>query len=180
MSRRLRLPLVFAAAVAVTVLAAIATSAQQPTVITPGGMLPVLDSYLEPLRQQAGIPGMSAAVLSEGQIVWERGYGFQNIATRERATPDTPYMVGDMSGTLAAVLASAMVVMDSTIAGVALPHMQASTGATSSQIMWVMTSYMVATAISLPLSGWLASRFGKQPVMLASLACAIGLRYAPR
>lgn len=72
--------------------------------------------------------------------------------------------------TLAAVLASAMVVMDSTIAGVALPHMQASSGATSAQIMWVMTSYMVATAISLPLSGWLASRFGKQPVMLASLA----------
>jgi len=72
--------------------------------------------------------------------------------------------------TLSAVLGSAMVVMDSTIAGVALPHMQASTGATSSQIMWVMTSYMVATAIALPLSGWLASRFGRKPVMLFSLA----------
>lgn len=79
-------------------------SAQQPSVFTPGGSLPVLDSYLEALRQQAGIPGMSAIVLKDGVPVWEKGYGFQNIATRERATPDTPYMVGDMSGTLAAIL----------------------------------------------------------------------------
>jgi CubicO group peptidase (beta-lactamase class C family) len=75
-------------------------SAQQPSIFTPGGSLPVLDS----LRQQAGIPGMSAIVLKDGVPIWEKGYGFQNTATRERATPDTPYLVGDMSGTLAAVL----------------------------------------------------------------------------
>lgn len=80
------------------------TSAQQPSVFTPGGSLPVLDSYLEALRQQAGIPGMSAIVLKDGIPVWEKGYGFHNLASRERATPDTPYMVGDMSGTLAAIL----------------------------------------------------------------------------
>jgi CubicO group peptidase (beta-lactamase class C family) len=79
-------------------------SAQQPSIFTAGGSLPVLDSYLEALRQQAGIPGMSAIVLKDGVPVWEKGYGFQNTATRERATPDTPYLVGDMSGTLAAVL----------------------------------------------------------------------------
>ncbi|HXT28052.1 MAG TPA: serine hydrolase, partial [Vicinamibacterales bacterium] len=60
--------------------------AQQPS-ITPGGILPVLDTYLESLRQQAGIPGMSAAVLKDGAIIWEKGYGFANLATRERATP---------------------------------------------------------------------------------------------
>jgi CubicO group peptidase (beta-lactamase class C family) len=81
-----------------------APSAQQPSIFTAGGSLPVLDSYLEALRQQAGIPGMSAIVLNQGEPVWEKGYGFLNTATRERATPDTPYMVGDMSGTLAAVL----------------------------------------------------------------------------
>jgi|SRR5829696_1702945 len=81
-----------------------APSAQQPSIFTPGGSLPVLDSYLEALRLQVGIPGMSAAVLKDGDIVWEKGYGFQNTATRERATPDTPYLVGDMSSTLAAVL----------------------------------------------------------------------------
>ena len=78
-------------------------SAQQPAIF-PGGTLPVFDSYLEALRQQAGIPGMSAIILSDGETVWEKGYGFLNTTTRERATPDTPYLVGDFSGTLAAVL----------------------------------------------------------------------------
>jgi CubicO group peptidase (beta-lactamase class C family) len=77
---------------------------QQPSIFLPAGMLPVLDAYLEALRQQAGIPGMSAAVLSEGAVIWEKGYGFQNNTTRERATPDTPYLVGDVSATLGAVL----------------------------------------------------------------------------
>lgn len=79
------------------------TSAQQP-IFTPFGILPVLDVYLEALRQQAGIPGMSAAIARDGVVLWEKGYGFQNIATRERATPATPYLVGEVSGTLAAVL----------------------------------------------------------------------------
>jgi CubicO group peptidase (beta-lactamase class C family) len=91
-------------ALAIIALSLAAPSAQQPPVFTPGGSLPVLDSYLEALRQQAGIPGMSAIVLKDGIPVWEKGYGFLNSASRERATPDTPYMVGDLSGTLAAVL----------------------------------------------------------------------------
>jgi CubicO group peptidase (beta-lactamase class C family) len=76
---------------------------QQP-IFTPFGILPVLDSYLEALRLQSGIPGMSAAVVRDGVVLWEKGYGFQNIATRERATPSTPYLIGDASGMLAAVL----------------------------------------------------------------------------
>ena len=79
-------------------------SGQQPPPFTPNGVLPVLEAYLESLRIQAGIPGMSAAVVREGAIIWERGYGFQNVTTRVRATPDTPYPVGDMSATLAATL----------------------------------------------------------------------------
>lgn len=88
---------------ALLALATTITSAQQP-VFTPYGILPVLDAYLEALRQQAGIPGMSAAIVREGVVLWERGYGFQNVTTRERATPMTPYLVGDASGTLAAIL----------------------------------------------------------------------------
>jgi CubicO group peptidase (beta-lactamase class C family) len=65
---------------------------------------PPFEAYLEPLRQQAGIPGLSAAILLDGEIVWERGYGFQDQDTRVRATPDTPYLVADLSQTLAAVL----------------------------------------------------------------------------
>ncbi len=62
------------------------------------------ESYLESLRVQTGIPGMSAALVQDGQIVWERGFGFQNLEARVRATPDTPYPIADMSQTLSAVL----------------------------------------------------------------------------
>lgn len=92
-----------AAIVTLFVLAATAGLAQAP-VFTPYGALPVLDNYLEALRRQAGIPGMSAAVVRDGVVIWEKGYGYQNTASRIPATPDTPYMVGDLSGTLAAVM----------------------------------------------------------------------------
>jgi len=89
---------------AVTALLTTGVGAQQPPIYAPLGGIPVLDAYLESLRQQAGIPGMSAAIMHDGVIIWERGYGFQNVATRLRAAPDTPYLVGDLSATLAAVL----------------------------------------------------------------------------
>jgi CubicO group peptidase (beta-lactamase class C family) len=75
----------------------------QSTVPGPGG-LPPLEKYLEALREQAGIPGMSGAIVQDGQIVWEYGFGFQNVASRIRATPDTPYQVGDLTGPLTATL----------------------------------------------------------------------------
>src|SRR5690349_23869841 len=93
------------AVLATAVLRVAVPSAQQPSpLFTQGGSIPVLDSYLEALRQQAGIPGMADIVTKDGETVWEKGYGFANTASRERVTPDTPFMVGDMSGTLAAVL----------------------------------------------------------------------------
>ena len=52
---------------------------------------------------------MSAAVVRDGVVIWEKGYGFQNTASRIRATPDTPYLVGDLSGTLAAAMILACV-----------------------------------------------------------------------
>jgi CubicO group peptidase (beta-lactamase class C family) len=65
---------------------------------------PPIEHYLEALRQQAGIPGLSATVVQDGQVVWEHGFGFENVELRIRATPDTPYYVGGLSQTLAAVL----------------------------------------------------------------------------
>lgn len=96
-----RLPI---ALVAALILASAGTRGQQPPLFLPAGTLPVLDAYLDALRQQAGIPGMSAVVLSEGAVIWEKGYGFQDIGTREPATPDTPYLIGDVSATFGAVL----------------------------------------------------------------------------
>jgi CubicO group peptidase (beta-lactamase class C family) len=90
----------------VVLLATAGASGQQQAgpIFLPNGALPVLDAYVEALRVQLGIPGMSAALLHDGKIAWEKGFGFQNVSARVRATPDTPYLVGDLTGTLAAVL----------------------------------------------------------------------------
>lgn len=79
-------------------LAVVAVEAQSPLGTSP------FESYLELLRQQAGIPGLSAAVVQNGEVVWERGFGFQNVDARLRATPDTPYPIADLTSTLAATL----------------------------------------------------------------------------
>jgi DHA2 family multidrug resistance protein len=70
----------------------------------------------------------------------------------------------------AVMMATMMQMVDTTIANVALPHMQASFSAALDQISWVLTSYILATAISTPLIGWLSSRFGRKHVYLASIA----------
>jgi len=57
--------------------------------------------------------------------------------------------------------ATVLVVLDQTIATVALPHMQAALGATPDTISWVLTSYIVATAVATPLTGWMSGRFGR-------------------
>ncbi|MFT3966531.1 MAG: DHA2 family efflux MFS transporter permease subunit [Sphingobium sp.] len=71
---------------------------------------------------------------------------------------------------VSAMLAATMVAVDTTIANVALPHMQSTMSASQDEIVWVLTSYLVAAAIATPLSGWLASRFGRRAVMLWSIA----------
>jgi DHA2 family multidrug resistance protein len=68
------------------------------------------------------------------------------------------------------MLATAMMSLDSTIANVALPHMQGSMATTLDQITWVLTSYIVASAILTAPSGWLAARFGIRRVFLVSVA----------
>ncbi len=71
--------------------------------------------------------------------------------------------------TIAVMLATLMQVIDMTIANVALPHMQGSFAVTLDQIKWVLTSYIVATAVATPTIGWLASRFGRRNVLLISI-----------
>ncbi|MSO55114.1 MAG: DHA2 family efflux MFS transporter permease subunit [Rhodospirillales bacterium] len=60
------------------------------------------------------------------------------------------------------MLATVMQVLDTTIANVALPHMQGSMSATQDQIAWVLTSYIIATAIMTPPTGAIAARFGRK------------------
>lgn len=71
--------------------------------------------------------------------------------------------------TLSVMLATIMQALDTTIANVALPHMQGAMGATQDQISWVLTSYIVAAAIFMPLTGLLSARFGRKQVFLWSV-----------
>ncbi len=83
--------------------------------------------------------------------------------------------------TVVVMLGTFMTILDSTIANVALPHMQPSLGAASDTIAWVLTSYIVATAIATPMTGWLAGRIGRRELFLisvggftlASMACGL-------
>lgn len=71
--------------------------------------------------------------------------------------------------TLSVMLATIMQALDTTIANVALPHMQGAMGATQDQIAWVLTSYIVAAAIVMPLTGFLVARLGRKRVFLISV-----------
>jgi MFS transporter, DHA2 family, multidrug resistance protein len=72
--------------------------------------------------------------------------------------------------TFAIMLANIMQGLDTTIANVALPHIRGSLSASLDQISWVLTSYIVAAAIMMPLTGWLAGRFGIKIVFIISVA----------
>jgi len=72
--------------------------------------------------------------------------------------------------TISIMLATFMQGVDTTIANVALPHMQGSFSAAQDQIAWVVTSYIVAAAIMTPLTGWLAGRLGIKYVFFVSVA----------
>src|ERR1700712_3680615 len=68
------------------------------------------------------------------------------------------------------MLATIIQALDTTIANVALPHMQGSLSASQDQITWVLTSYIVAAAIATPLTGWLCDRFSQKKAFLVSVA----------
>jgi DHA2 family multidrug resistance protein len=67
------------------------------------------------------------------------------------------------------MLAMLMNVLDSTIANVALPHMQGSLSASQDQMSWVLTSYILGVAVMTPLSGWLSLKVGRKPLFLMSI-----------
>jgi DHA2 family multidrug resistance protein len=94
------------------------------------------------------------------------------MATVTAHAPDEPHILVRQKAllTAAVMLAMVMQVLDATIANVALPHMQASLGATQDSISWVLTSYIVASAVAIPLTGWLANRYGARNLLLFSVA----------
>jgi MFS transporter, DHA2 family, multidrug resistance protein len=72
--------------------------------------------------------------------------------------------------TISVMLASVLQALDTTIASVALPRMGGALSASLDQMEWVLTSYIVASAVMTPLAGWLASRYGRKVVLTMSVA----------
>src|SRR6185369_1591234 len=81
--------------------------------------------------------------------------------------------------TITVMLPAIMEIIDTSVANVALPHMQGSLNAGTDEITWVLTSYLVSNAVVLPMTGWLSRVFGRKRFLmtcivlftLASLLC---------
>jgi CubicO group peptidase (beta-lactamase class C family) len=62
------------------------------------------ERYVAALMREAGIPGLSASVLIDGSVIWERGFGYADVEGRIPARPDTPYPVASLTKTFTATL----------------------------------------------------------------------------
>ena len=72
--------------------------------------------------------------------------------------------------TVATMLATMMQAVDTSVANVALPHMQGTFSAGVDEVAWVITSYLVANAIIVPITGWLGNYFGRRRIYILSIA----------
>src|ERR1700682_1590033 len=70
---------------------------------------------------------------------------------------------------VAVMFATFMEVLDTTVVNVSLPHIAGTLSATIDESTWVLTSYLVANAIILPMPGWLASLFGRKNLLMLSV-----------
>src|ERR1700682_6526688 len=68
------------------------------------------------------------------------------------------------------MLGTILEVLDSSIVNVSLPHMQGGFSASVDEIAWVVTSYLVANGIMIPMTGWISSRFGRKRYFLMSVS----------
>src|ERR1700684_4104356 len=85
----------------------------------------------------------SAGVLTAPEVPWRPKYN--------------PWLIG-----VVVAMAAFMEVLDTSIANVALPYMAGGLGSSNDESTWVLTSYLVSNSIVLPISGWLASLFGRK------------------
>src|ERR1044071_8535325 len=70
---------------------------------------------------------------------------------------------------IAVMCATFMEILDTTVVNVSLPHIAGSMSATVEESTWALTSYLVANAIVLPITGWLGNYFGRKRVLMISV-----------
>jgi len=86
--------------------------------------------------------------------------------------PPQPESSNDINPWLIAIAVMSstfMEVLDTTVVNVSLPHIAGSLSATTDEATWTLTSYLVANAIILPMTGWLANNFGRKRLLMASV-----------
>src|SRR3989449_10107765 len=86
----------------------------------------------------------------------------------EHQTPTGP-QVNPWIIVISVMFSTFMEVLDTTVVNVSLPHIAGNLSATVDEAVWVLTSYLVANAIILPLTGWLANHFGRKRLLMASI-----------
>jgi Arabinose efflux permease len=67
------------------------------------------------------------------------------------------------------MLGTFMEVLDTTVVNVSLPHIAGSMSSTTEEATWALTSYLVANAIILPLTGWLSSQLGRKNLLMSAV-----------
>src|SRR5579871_5927322 len=97
----------------------------------------------------------SAAVAAPAHEVWRPSFN--------------PWLVA-----ITVTLATFMEVLDTSIANIALPHIAGSFGASADESTWVLTSYLVSNGIVLPISAWLATRYGRKRFYMSCVALFAG------
>jgi CubicO group peptidase (beta-lactamase class C family) len=99
--------LALASRIALTLIVAclpISVYAQQGALVADQQRLEQFQQSLDSLRRQYAIPGLSAAIVYDGRIIWEKGFGFQDVENQIPATPDTPYRTASITKTFASML----------------------------------------------------------------------------
>ncbi|MFB3813254.1 MAG: DHA2 family efflux MFS transporter permease subunit [Terriglobales bacterium] len=86
------------------------------------------------------------------------------VAAYRREVAVNPWIIA-----VSVMLGTFMEVLDTTVVNVSLPHIAGNLGATVEEATWVLTSYLVANAIVLPMTGWLANRFGRKRILMISI-----------
>ena len=89
-----------------------------------------------------------------------------NATALEMEEELSPYRWVILAGLITAAI---LEVLDTTIVNVALPQMAGNLGATTQEISWVSTGYILANVIVLPMTAWLASRFGRKRYLAGSI-----------
>jgi DHA2 family multidrug resistance protein len=91
------------------------------------------------------------------------------MASQAIQAPPAPPVINPWLISVAVMFGTFMEVLDTTVVNVSLPHIAGSLSATVDEATWALTSYLVANAVVLPMTGWLANYFGRKRILLAAV-----------